>query len=255
MNFIVSAATDVGLVKQVNQDCYSVRGFRTDLGEMIFAILCDGMGGLTHGEVASATLVEAFNQWATTRLSVLCQQGISDQAIREEWVQLIRSCGDDLRQYGAQNGFSLGTTVTALLLTGTRYYLVNVGDTRAYEITDQVNQLTRDQTVVAQEVEQGRLTEEQAETDPRRSILLQCVGASEAVYPDLFFGDTRPDAVYLLCSDGFRHELTREELLQALHPHNMTDADTMQHTLEQLIELNKQRQERDNISAVAIRTF
>ena len=99
----------------------------------------------------------------------------------------------------------MGTTVTAMILTGGYYYIVNVGDSRAYEICSNLQVLTRDQTVVAREVEQGLLTLEQAETDPRRSVLLQCIGASDVVYPDFFLGEVKKDAVYMLCSDGFRH--------------------------------------------------
>lgn len=84
--------------------------------------------------------------------------------------------------------------MTALLLTKDRYYIINVGDTRAYEITDRVMMLTKDQTLVAREVELGLLTDEEARVDSRKNILLQCVGASDDLYPDLFFGDTKVNA-------------------------------------------------------------
>jgi len=255
LNFIVSAATDVGLIKTVNQDCYCVKVFQTCLGEVVFAILCDGMGGLSNGEVASATLVDAFCNWTAARLPDLCDRGIPDGEIRSDWVSLIHDCNEQLKSYGASGGFSLGTTITAILLTSQRYYIVHVGDTRAYEITDCVRILTQDQTLVAREVERGMLTKDEAKTDPRRSILLQCVGASETVYPDLFFGDTAENAVYMLCCDGFRHEITEEEIYQYLNPCIMSDTAVMKRNLDALIELNKQRQERDNISVVAIRTY
>lgn len=132
---------------------------------------------------------------------------------------------------------------------------MNVGDTRAYEIGDTVTVLTKDQTVVAREVELGHLTPEEAEKDSRRSVLLQCIGASDEVYPDMFFGDTKLNAVYMLCSDGFRHEITENEIYQYLNPNVMVDADGMKRNMDSLIDLNKQKQERDNISAVSIRTF
>ena len=132
---------------------------------------------------------------------------------------------------------------------------MNVGDTRAYEIANGIRVLTKDQTVVAREVERGNLTPEQAAVDPRRSVLLQCIGASDEVYPDLFFGDTQLNAVYMLCSDGFRHEITEGEIYNYLNPNVMLDADGMQNNMRALIDLNKQRQERDNITVVSIRTF
>ena len=109
--------------------------------------------------------------------------------------------------------------------------------------------------MVAREVELGNLTPEEAERDSRRSVLLQCIGASDEVYPDMFFGDTKLNAVYMLCSDGFRHEITEDEIHQYLNPNVMVDADGMKQNMDALIDLNKQRQERDNISVVSIRTF
>ena len=167
----------------------------------------------------------------------------------------ITEYNEKIKAYAASCGTNMGTTITVLMLTSSRYYIMNVGDTRAYEIGDTVTVLTKDQTVVAREVELGHLTPEEAEKDSRRSVLLQCIGASDEVYPDMFFGDTKLNAVYMLCSDGFRHEITENEIYQYLNPNVMVDADGMKRNMDSLIDLNKQRQERDNISAVSIRTF
>ena len=84
---------------------------------------------------------------------------------------------------------------------------------------------------------------------------MQCVGASDVVYPDMFFGDTKLNAVYMLCSDGFRHEITEDEIYSYLNAGVMNDAEGMNSNMNALIELNKERQERDNISVISIRTF
>ncbi len=255
MNFIVSATTDIGLTKSTNQDSYNVRVFSTKQGKVVLAVLCDGMGGLAKGEVASASLVNAFCKWADNKLPLLCEKKIEDSDIRADWVGITTEYNEKIKAYAASCGTSMGTTVTALLLTEDRYYIINVGDTRAYEIADAVTVLTKDQTVVAKEVELGHLTPEEAERDSRRSVLLQCIGASDIVCPDMFFGDTKLNAVYMLCSDGFRHEIAEDEIYQFLNPNVMLDADGMKQNMDSLIELNKQRQERDNISVVSIRTF
>lgn len=255
MNFIVSATTDIGLTKTTNQDSYNVRVFSTRQGRIVLAVLCDGMGGLSKGEVASASLVNAFGKWAANRLPVLCEKGITDSDIRTDWVGIATEYNEKIKSYASSCGTNMGTTLTALLLTEKRYYIINVGDTRAYEIAEAVTVLTKDQTVVAREVELGHLTPEEAESDSRRSVLLQCIGASDEVYPDMFFGDTKMNAVYMLCSDGFRHEITEDEIHQYLNPNVMVDADGMKQNMDALIDLNKQRQERDNISVVSIRTF
>lgn len=255
MNFIVSATTDIGIRKDTNQDSLNVRVYNTNQGKIAFAVLCDGMGGLAKGEVASASLVRAFCTWADEKLPLLLEKGISDHEIRNDWTNICVEYNQKIKTYGKRCGVSMGTTVTAMLVTGLRYYVVNVGDTRAYEISEGVQFLTKDQTVVAREVELGRLTPEQAKTDSRRSVLLQCIGASDEVYPDLFFGNTKKNVVYMLCSDGFRHEITEHEIHERLNPNVMTDADGMKANMDALVALNKQRQERDNISVITIRTF
>lgn len=255
MNFIVSASTDIGITKDTNQDSYNVRVMSTPQGKMVFAVLCDGMGGLAKGEVASASLVNAFTKWSSERLPRLCQTAIQDTDIRSDWVGLVTEYNDKIKNYGKRSGVDMGTTVTAILITPSRYFIINVGDTRAYEISDSVKVLTKDQTVVAHEVEIGNLTEEEAKTDSRRSVLLQCVGASDVVYPDLFFGETKTNAVYMLCSDGFRHEITDDEIFAYLNPGVMNDADGMKRNIDSLIDINKQRQERDNITVITVRTF
>lgn len=255
MNFIVSANTDIGTVKSTNQDSLSVKVINTSVGRMVFALLCDGMGGLAKGEVASATVIRAFDQWVAHQLPQLCVTGINGDVIKTQWEQLLVNQNNIIKSYGARQGVRLGTTAVVMLLTGESYYIMNVGDSRAYEITDRMNQLTNDQTFVAREVALGNMTPEQAETDHRRSVLLQCIGASEEVYPDFFTGEVATDAVYMLCSDGFRHEISADEIFMKFQPGALLSDTVMQNNTLELIELNKQRNERDNISVVLVRTF
>lgn len=255
MNFIVSAVTDIGTTKNTNQDSYGIKVVNTPQGKMAFAVLCDGMGGLSKGEMASASLVNAFNRWVEERLPVLSQGPVSDSDIRKEWSDIAVTFNEKIKTYGKMCGVSMGTTLTAILLTQDRYYVINIGDTRAYEIGQEQRVITEDQTVVAREIKLGNITAEEAKTDSRRSVLLQCVGASDQVYPDLFFGDVKKDAVYMLCSDGFRHEITEEEIYAYLNPTVMLDSEGMSNNMKNLVDLNKQREERDNITVIAIRTF
>lgn len=255
MNFIVSANTDVGTVKHTNQDSLSVMILNTAQGKMVFSILCDGMGGLQMGELASATVVQAFRNWAIRDLPALCGAPLEDAVIRRQWEQLATQQNRLIAAHGAKHDIRLGTTAVVMLLTQNRYYILNVGDSRAYELTDTIRQITTDQSLVAREVALGHLTPEQAEIDSRRNVLLQCIGASNDVRPDMFFGPVRPDAVYMLCSDGFRHELSPAEIYQSLQPAALLSDSDMHGHAEKLIELNKQRGEEDNISVVLARTF
>lgn len=255
MEFIVSASTDIGNTKRTNQDSYHVRVYRTGEGRVVFAVLCDGMGGFDYGEIASAYVVRSFFSWAGERLAGVLASDHPDQWLRSDWNSLIEYCNGAIARFAFRGKHVIGTTLTAMLITQQRYSIVNVGDTRAYEIAEKLCQLTKDQTVVAQEVREGILTPDEARRDPRRNILLQCVGASEEVHPDFFFGETRENAVYMMCTDGFRNELSEEEIFQALHPDRLTAWEVSGETERALINLVKQRQERDNISVITIKTF
>lgn len=255
MNFLVSGTTDIGISKATNQDCLSVKIINTSQGRMAFAILCDGMGGLEKGEVASATVIRAFDEWVRRELPLLCNAPIQDHVIRMQWEKIITDLNQKIKIYGARQGVRLGTTAVIMLITQTRYYLLNVGDSRAYELSDTIRQLTADQTFVAREVALGNMTEEQAKVDERRNVLLQCVGASDEVYPDMFYGDVKENAVYMLCSDGFRHEISADEIFEKLRPEMLMDENMMNTNATNLIELNKMRKERDNISVAMVRTF
>lgn len=255
MNFIISASTDVGTTKSTNQDSLSIMVLNTVRGRMVFGVLCDGMGGLEKGEVASASVIHAFRSWVTEELPKLCEAPLEDATIRSQWEHIITQQNQTIKAFGARQGVRLGTTVVVMLLTQTRYYILNVGDSRAYELTTDIRQITSDQTFVAREIAMGHMTQEDAEHDSRRNVLLQCVGASDEVYPDMFFGDVQQNAVYMLCSDGFRHEITAAEIFEKLQPGVLFDDYTMQNNTVYLIELNKQRQERDNISVALVRTF
>lgn len=255
MDFLLSANTDVGIVKATNQDSLTIKLINSRQGKIVLAVLCDGMGGLSKGEVASASVINAFDRWSKTELPKLCDEGITDSAIRTHWEQIISEENNLIMSYGKANGVRLGTTVVAMLLTQDRYYILNVGDSRAYEITNELKQITFDQTFVAREIALGNMTEAEAEKDSRRNVLLQCVGASDDVYPEMFFGEVKCNAVYMLCSDGFRHEITNEEIYNSFRPEILTDTDIMTNNTINLIELNKRRNERDNITVALARTF
>lgn len=255
MDFITMAVSSVGNVKEVNQDYYFFEQGRTERGNIVFAILCDGMGGLQQGEFASKTVVEAFKAWGKEHLADYAQGEFVDAEIRREWTELVNRCNQYLHAYGRDRGISLGTTLTVLLMTEERYYIMNIGDSRAYALEAGIRQLTRDHTVVQREVDLGKLSAYDAEKDSRRNILLQCIGASDQIYPDFFFGAPEPKATYLLCSDGFRHEVSGEELYQVLQRNRSESLEDLEGALKILLRWNLERQERDNLTAIAISTI
>ena len=137
----------------------------------------------------------------------------------------------------------MGTTVVVLLVTQKAYYIINVGDSRIYSLSDHIERLTTDQTYVQREIMR----------DPRRNVLLQCVGASAEVKPEYRTGAMKNGMSLLLCSDGFRHEVSEQEIYEMLKTAATVDGQNMHDRLEQLIRLSMQRGERDNITAALIK--
>lgn len=257
MNYYTAAHTDVGIRKETNQDSYCIMRAQTPSGTVLMAVVCDGMGGLESGEVASASIVRRFRDWFCSELPYTLSSDTYYEDVRYEWDRIIKTQNQAIAAYGRQHYFHLGSTVTAMIIFADGKYLVgHVGDTRVYRIDNQgLTVLTKDQTVVANEVRQGKLTPEEAQRDPRRNVLLQCVGASRVVEPDYLGGNVQAGACYMLCSDGFRHELTEAEIWNAFAPIANNDETQMKRNVVRLIELNKSRGETDNITALLIRTY
>jgi len=251
VRFIVTADTDIGISKDTNQDSVLIKHAKVDGDEVLMAVVCDGMGGLAKGELASATVVRAFNDWFDNELPYELEH-LDMQVIGGKWTLLLKDMNLKILEFGQSIRTDLGTTFTGILFVGDQYVIVHVGDTRAYQIGTGLTQLTTDQTFVAREISRGTMTPEQAKTDKRRNMLLQCVGASKTVEPQVLYGTTKKGA-YMLCSDGFRHEVTEEELYESLKPVNLMNQKAMHSNARYLIEKVKSRQERDNISVVLIK--
>ncbi|MGN0436768.1 MAG: PP2C family protein-serine/threonine phosphatase [Wujia sp.] len=254
MRYIASFHTDVGISKKTNQDSLAIKIVETKTGIVAFAIVCDGMGGLAKGELASKEVTLAFCDWFDNTLIQDIESGDFDENVLvKQWNDIVQQQNQRLGEYGAQNNFMLGTTLSAILMYKNNYYIVHVGDSRIYCMTDVCTQLTNDQTFVAREIAAGRLTPEQAKTDPRRSVLLQCVGASQVVEPQFTKGEIASNAVYMLCSDGFRHQISEQEMLEKIGPNIATDEEKMKYGCIYLTELVKNRKENDNISVAVIK--
>ena len=253
MNFKIVAHTDIGIKKNTNQDSVLMKVAQTDYGNVSFSAVCDGMGGLAKGELASATLVRMLSKWFEEEFPTLLYQGLSLDVLKKSWNDLVYRANDKISSYGNALHTSMGTTLVAILIVGQVYYIVNVGDSRVYSIREELTQITKDQTVIQREMDLGRMTYEEARRDPRRNVLLQCVGASQVIEPDYYTGTVEPGTMFLLCSDGFRHVISAEELYQYLTPYRVFNEQAMKESLVYLTELNKYRQEVDNISAALVR--
>lgn len=256
MEYIVSAYTDIGTQKKTNQDSLCVRRAAIPQhGEAVMAVLCDGMGGLQKGELASACAVQTFGTWFDQnidRLPELCAGNF--EPVRQQWTALALSLHNRIRAHSQQHGIQMGTTLTGILAFDGRYLTVNIGDSRIYEKKYELKQLTQDQSLVAKEIALGRITKDQARHHPQRNILLQCLGVGDTVAPVFTGGTVIGGGLYLLCSDGLVQELSEAELDGALDSMVLTTKELLTQRLTEMTNLCKQRGERDNITAILCRT-
>lgn len=253
MDFSISAITDAGIKRRVNQDCIMARTLMTELGRACFAVLCDGMGGLQKGEIASTSVVMALSDWMYRELPQLIRDGFREDALFAQWRSVMEDMNQSILQYGENNDCRIGTTAVALLAIAGSCYLMNIGDSRAYRMDEAgLFRLTEDHSYVADRVRAGELTPEQAEHSPKRNVLTRCVGAKSGCDPDFFVDKLNAPCMYLLCSDGFRHELSNEEMYVTLFQSGDRSPEAIRAAELELIERNKQRGETDNISVITI---
>jgi PPM family protein phosphatase len=223
----VGACTDVGRVRDGNEDAYMVR-------DPLFAV-ADGMGGHQGGEVASNLALERLER-ATDDDSDLAE------VVREANRAVFEQAAQDPGLAG------MGTTLTAVRVQDERLHLAHVGDSRMYLLRDgRLERITRDHTVVEQLVDQGRMSVEDAKIHPQRSILTRALGVDEDIQVDEADVDVRPGDRVLLCSDGLTGMVDEDRILSIL-----TDTPDPQAACTALIEAANQAGGQDNITAVVL---
>ncbi len=253
MNFLTAVHTDIGIKKRTNQDSALVMEAKSDFGNVLLTVICDGMGGLAKGEVASSAVIQFFSQWFENDLPAIMSSSNPKDLIFSSWEKIAFEANDKISKYGRMQGISLGTTVVAVLFFKDDFYILNIGDSRAYCISDNVYRLTKDQTFVQREMDMGRMTEEEALASPKKNVLLQCVGASNFIEPAFYTGKFKSGQVFMLCSDGFRHVISEAELYERLNPYMLNSEQAMIDNAVYLTELNKYRNEQDNITVLLVR--
>lgn len=254
MEFLIHASTEKGNYRSSNQDSICMKLADWDGRQIAMAIVCDGMGGLAKGELASATAAKSFERWFEVQLPALAGT-LPLEEIGRHWVSKLHDVSEKIKRYGIQNGISqgIGTTFSGMLFLGDEYVMVHVGDTRIYQIRNETVQLTTDHTFVAREVAAGRMTAEEAAHSPNRNKLLQCIGASKWLEPECKGGRVSPGDVFLLCSDGFRHKLTPQEMFDCFGKGKVTGKDMLRRTCSSLIRKVMERGEKDNISVAIVK--
>lgn len=256
MKYIVGFGTSVGIKKNINQDALCIKKAVVGDGEILLTLVCDGMGGLAKGELASATVINRFSEWFERELPLMIND-LTTERVKNTWNQIVHDLNQKLWNYGKNNYTQLGTTLTAVLfLEDGTYVTAQVGDTRQYKINEEtIEQITEDQTFVAREIKRGNMTYEQAMNDPRRNVLLQCIGASGNVEPEFYEGKVESGDNMLLCSDGFRHVVSKEEIREKIYMQSLDSESQISLVLGEIIKIVESREEKDNITALLIKTL
>ena len=227
-----------------NQDSVSLQEVRICGKKVLFALVCDGIGGLQEGEVASGLVAERMTEWFYGEGVDMLRCHKSRKKIKKAGFRALYGCNEELRDYGAKKDLKLGTTITMLLLWDKKYMLWHSGDTRAYCIRSpitgrrrylaKIKQLTKDHTI-------------------NNHTLIRCIGSFAWKEPENYSGRIRGRSTFLLCSDGFRNQISEERLGEALQPSVSESAKQLRGCLKELAEYAKRQGEQDNLSAVAIR--
>lgn len=253
LKYIGAVITDAGIKREINQDSVCLKiAESADHKQAAMAIVCDGMGDFQKGELASAEVIRAFAQWFDHILPNLLD-GISWQQLKEQWGRMLDEQNNRLMNYGQTENVRLGTTFSGILCIGKEYMIMHVGDSRIYSVGDSMTQLTEDHTLVARKIQMGELRPEDAERHPQRNVLTQCVGASKNLKPQVIEGKVHENVIFILCSDGFRHVLTRREMMETFLPEKMKTIEDMDCASHKMVELVKQRKETDNITVALLR--
>ena len=228
MRVVVASGTDIGHVREGNEDSYLVQ-------DPLFAV-ADGMGGHRGGEVASKLALETIEALFTRREGTLVQQvEEANHAVFEKSL-LDRSVA------------GMGTTLTAAMLEGARIRLAHVGDSRAYLLREgQLRQLTEDHTLVHRMVTEGELTPEEAEVHPHRSILTRALGTEPEVQVDEDAIGVQPGDRLLLCTDGLTGMVPDRAIAQIL-----ADEADPKDAVDRLIRDANRAGGIDNITAVVV---
>lgn len=253
MGFITGVYTDIGSYRESNQDSCCVMEAETIRGKVIMAIVCDGMGGLAKGEVASASVIRAFEDWFTNNLPYDLKRNTLSE-IKDVWVEMIHRISDKIKTYEARENLLMGTTFSGILIVENELIWVHAGDSRIYYMDDYgIRKITTDHTAAEREVRRGNLKPEEVPFSKLRSKLTQCIGASKVLEPECGEFTVTPGDAFLICSDGFYHKVSKEEIYAEVHEKAHETDESLKSTCVNAVRTAMARGEKDNITVVTVK--
>ncbi|MBQ8267493.1 MAG: Stp1/IreP family PP2C-type Ser/Thr phosphatase [Clostridia bacterium] len=237
----VFAKTDKGKVRSINQDAFYIN---TLTDGAVLAVVCDGMGGASAGDIASKTAVEIISQYVLNAYNPSMSSDditrLLDNAIASANLEVFTLSQKDEQLNG------MGTTAVVAVVREAQAIICNVGDSRAYLVNHQLVQLTRDHSVVQSLVESGKLSPEEARVHPEKNVITRALGVEENVLTDSYIIDIGENDKLLLCTDGLSNYADADSILHIVN-NNVFDKVT-----DLLIKEANLGGGRDNITAAVI---
>lgn len=236
------ARTDVGLVRENNQDSYTVCELENGAA---LAIVCDGMGGAAEGQFASSQAVKVIKE----RISERYYSGMSDISLKSLMISSVESANKYIYDLSLSDSKyeGMGTTVVAAIADDSYVYIVHAGDSRAYKISNgNIFRLTRDHSVVQRMLENGEITAEEAADHPSKHIITRAIGGDSEIKTDFCQENLYDEDVILLCTDGLSNFVSDEKIAEIMSNENFYGF------ADKLVSLANKNGGADNITVVAL---
>lgn len=234
--------TDIGRVRQMNQDCYC--GGEHDSG-MTWVIVCDGMGGPAGGNIASSTAAKVLSD----NINLKYKKNMSRRSIKNLLLTAISAANVNVYDMSTSNEEleGMGTTAVAAIIEKGFAHIINVGDSRAYILNKSgIVQVTKDHSLVQQMVDCGNLTAEEAKTHPHKNIITKAVGIKENIDGDYFEVELAKNDILLLCTDGLTNNLSDEDIYSIVTENKSNEF------IDVLVDRANENGGSDNITVVAV---
>lgn len=239
---MVFAKSDIGKVREQNQDYYYIPSSDSDLK---LYILADGMGGYKGGEVASKMATEAVKEYV--HLNFQKTEGLKEkilELVRQAAIYANKVVFDKSKEVEELEG--MGTTLEICLIYNNKAYIGHIGDSRIYRIRKGVmRKLTKDHSYVQKLVEDGKITREEANTHPKKNMLIKALGCMPFVEPDIRARNIEKGDILIMCSDGLTNMVKEEEI------HRIVQEDP-QGAADKLVKNANEAGGYDNITVVII---
>ncbi|MBE7054062.1 MAG: Stp1/IreP family PP2C-type Ser/Thr phosphatase [Ruminococcaceae bacterium] len=241
---LVSAYTDVGSVRKVNEDNYYVSDFLNDNG---FIIVADGMGGHNGGQIASKTAIDAIKN----NLSLESMLLMSEDEIENHLNDCIDNANNEviLKSLTDEHLNGMGTTLVLCVVLNNKIYIANIGDSRFYAIRDnKIAQVTKDHSVVQMLIDKGEISEIEAKNHPNKNVITRAIGSSPKAEADIYSYSIKKDDYILMCTDGLSNMVDSSTILNFLMSESNLDT-----AVKKMGDLAIKNGGYDNITVVAVR--